>query len=165
MGGFQRWARDPPESLDQSDSPPFLSLDPSLEKGIDILKVSIPVSKKRSKLWKCWDLRFWNYNSERLDPVSIAKTQSRSSLLETSYETLGLCSSPLGVSMYRSTGVSWGQPWTSSYLVLLHHRKWCYTILDEHTDQNVVFFIEHVIVFHIHIFIKNRLQYFSGLSH
>ena len=46
MTAYQRWARDPPESLDHSDPPPFLSLDPSLEKGIGILKVSIPVSKK-----------------------------------------------------------------------------------------------------------------------
>ena len=42
----QRGARDPSESLDHSDPPPFLSLDPSLEEGIDILKVLIPVSKK-----------------------------------------------------------------------------------------------------------------------
>ena len=46
IGADQRWARDPPESLDHNDPPPFLSLDPSLEKGIEVLKVSIPVSKK-----------------------------------------------------------------------------------------------------------------------
>ena len=33
-------------SLDHSDPLQFISLDPSLEKVIDILKVSIPVSKK-----------------------------------------------------------------------------------------------------------------------
>ena len=45
----QRWARDPGESLDHSDPPSFLSLDPGLKKGIGILKVSIPVSKKGLK--------------------------------------------------------------------------------------------------------------------
>ena len=50
----RRGARDPPKSLDHSDPPPFLSLDPSLEKR--------------------------DYDSDSLDPASVAKTQSRSSL-------------------------------------------------------------------------------------
>ena len=84
-GTCQIWALDPPESLDHCDPPPFLSLDPSLKKGlafwkswsqsqkrdwhfesldpsleigIGILRVSNPVSKKRSKLWKFWDQYF-----------------------------------------------------------------------------------------------------------
>ena len=34
----QGWARDPPESLDYSDPPPFLSLNPSLEKGPELFQ-------------------------------------------------------------------------------------------------------------------------------
>ena len=47
-------------------SPSFLSLDPSLEKGIGILKVSIPVSKKGLPFWKSRSQsrkRDWSFKS------------------------------------------------------------------------------------------------------
>ena len=62
---------DPPESLDHSDPPPFFSLDPSLKKSIDVLKVSILVSQKGIVILKV------------SIPVSISKIKSRSSLKNT----------------------------------------------------------------------------------
>ena len=59
----QRWARDPGESLNHSDPPLFFSLDPSLEKGIGVLKVSIPVWKR-------------DCHSESLDPSLDLKNQA-----------------------------------------------------------------------------------------